>query len=109
MPALPIVNGATLPDPGNPGTPVWSTIGNEVMVWDGTQWLAQSTAPDAHHVHTQGVPASTWVIEHNLGKVPAITVIDSAGDEVRGSIRHDSANQATLTFAVPFSGVAYCN
>lgn len=105
-PSLPITPGATLPNPGAAGAAAWSTVIGELVIWNGTQWGALA---DVSHVHTQGVPSETWVVQHNLGKVPAITVIDSSGDEVRGDTRHDSINQATLTFAYPFSGSAHCN
>lgn len=53
--------------------------------------------------------ATTVVVPHNLSKYPAITIIDSAGDEVVGDVRHDSSNQVTLNFSAPFSGTVTCN
>lgn len=64
---------------------------------------------DAHYLHTQASPSATWVIPHALGKRASITVIDSAGDECEGTVRHDSVNQATVSFSAPFAGVAFCN
>jgi hypothetical protein len=53
---------------------------------------------------------STFVtVTHNLGKKPAVTVIDSAGDEVEGDIDHLTNNQFTLTFSASFSGTVFCN
>lgn len=51
----------------------------------------------------------TVVVAHNFDKYPAVTVIDSAGDEVEGSVAHDSLNQLTITFSAPFSGKVICN
>lgn len=64
---------------------------------------------DAHYSHTQASPSDTWVIAHGLGKRPAVTIIDSAGDEVEGSVRHDSLNQITVSFSAGFAGVAFLN
>lgn len=59
--------------------------------------------------HVQGVAASTWIVLHNLGKYPSISIVDSGGSAVIGEIRYDSLNQCTLTFASAFSGEAYAN
>lgn len=64
---------------------------------------------DLNFEHSQSPAASTWVVVHNLGKRPSVTVIDSAGDEVEGHLAYDSANQLTLTFSASFSGTAYLN
>lgn len=60
-------------------------------------------------VYTQSVPSDTWVINHNLGKHPTVTVTDSAGTLVMGSIAFNSLNQITVSFSAAFSGVAYVN
>lgn len=52
---------------------------------------------------------STVVVEHNLGKYPATQIFDSAGDQVEGTIRHDSLNQLTATFVSSFTGTIICN
>lgn len=64
---------------------------------------------DKNFTFSQGVPTSTWIVPHNLGKLPSVTIIDSAGDQVEGSIHFDSINQVTITFSAAFSGVATCN
>lgn len=53
--------------------------------------------------------ASSVTVTHNLGKKPAVTVIDSAGDEVQGDINHVSTNQLTLSFSAAFSGIVIVN
>jgi len=54
----------------------------------------------------QSSPAYVWVIAHDLGTYPAVTVIDSSGNWVIGSVHYDSLNQVTLTFSAAFSGTA---
>jgi len=60
-------------------------------------------------VFNQGVPASTWNIQHNLGKFPSITVIDTAGTVVTGQYTYIDNNNVTLTFSAGFAGKAYLN
>lgn len=52
---------------------------------------------------------ATVTVTHNLGKRPAVTIIDSAGDEVEGEIEHAGLNQLTVTFSTSFTGIIYCN
>lgn len=64
---------------------------------------------DLTYHHIQGLPSATWIITHNMGKYPSVLVIDSAGNEVTGSIVFNSVNQITVTFSGGFSGDAYLN
>ena len=60
-------------------------------------------------IFTQGVPATTWNIQHNLGKFPSITVIDTADTVVTGQYEYIDNNNVTLTFSAGFAGKAYLN
>lgn len=57
--------------------------------------------------HIQENPAAVWTIEHGLGFVPNITVVDSAGTVVEGSYDYPDSNTVVLTFIGAFSGRAY--
>jgi hypothetical protein len=57
--------------------------------------------------HHQTVASQSWVCDHNLGYRPSVTVQDSAGTLVEGDVTYDTADQLTITFTAPFSGVAY--
>jgi hypothetical protein len=57
------------------------------------------------HVHTQSVPASEWVVNHNLGIVPSVEVY-VGGAQVLAEVVHVSADQARIYFAVATSGTA---
>lgn len=46
---------------------------------------------------------------HNLGKRPAVTVVDSAGTVVIGEVDYLDDNTVRLTFCAAFSGTAYFN
>jgi hypothetical protein len=66
-------------------------------------------AQDKEYRHDQNSASSTWTINHNLNKFPAVIVFDSAGSQAVGAITHDSKNQLTITFSASFSGIAYLN
>ena len=57
--------------------------------------------------HTQGAVSNSWVINHNLGFQPNVTVVDSAGTIYEGEIAYTNTNSLTVTFSVAFSGIAY--
>jgi hypothetical protein len=59
------------------------------------------------HEHTQGSSSAAWVIEHNLGFKPNVTVVDSAGSIVEGEITYTNSNSLTVSFQASFSGYAY--
>lgn len=64
---------------------------------------------DKNYYHTQGVPAEEWIIEHNLGKYPSVTVISSAGEEIYCDKRFPSMNKVVLNFGTAISGAAFLN
>jgi len=68
-----------------------------------------STQGTPTFVFNQGVPASTWSVQHNLGKFPSITVIDSSNTVVTGEYTYVDTNNVTLKFSAGFAGKAYLN
>lgn len=72
---------------------------------------ALGNAPLPHtYIHNQPFPASTWIIAHDLqGKMPAVSIVDSAGSVVVGDVHYGIENLVTITFAAEFSGTAYLN
>lgn len=64
---------------------------------------------DLNYIHYQDVAADTWVITHNLGKMPSVTVVTSAGEQVVGDVQYNSTGKLTIGFANAFAGVAYLN
>lgn len=57
-------------------------------------------------IHDQAIPAATWYIVHNLNRLPAVTVLDSADTEVVGNVDYIDLNTIELTFSAPFGGRA---
>lgn len=64
---------------------------------------------DKNYVHVQSSPSAQWTASHNLGKKPAVVVVDSADEVVYGEIEYIDDNTVTLTFVGAFSGKAYFN
>ena len=76
---------------GPPGPPGGGAGGSDAsFIYDGT-----------------GAPSTTWTVIHNLGKFPAVTVVDTGNSVIIPNIHYDSVNQVTITFANATSGKAY--
>lgn len=61
------------------------------------------------YVHTQSTPSATWLINHNLGRKPSVTIVDSSEKVVFGDITYVTDNQLTVSFSAAFGGKAYLN
>lgn len=64
---------------------------------------------DKNYVHIQGLASTSWNIKHDLNKFPAVTVLDSALNEVIGDIIYLDVNNVRLVFSAIFSGTATFN
>lgn len=64
---------------------------------------------DTHFLFSQLVASATWTIIHNLGRYPAVTVIDSAGNIIVGAVEYVDTNTLIIGFSAPFSGKAALN
>lgn len=61
------------------------------------------------YIHNQVTLAATWVITHNLGWFPAVSVVDTGGSEIQPNVIYNSDDQITLQFGAATSGKAYLN
>lgn len=59
------------------------------------------------YVHSQGTVAASWIVVHNLGFFPNVTVIDSSGATCEGDVAHIDSNTLTIQFSGGFTGTAY--
>lgn len=64
---------------------------------------------DKNYLHKQTVPSKLWVIKHDLGKYPAVSIMDSAKNEIVGEIIYHNENSLTAKFNGEFSGKATLN
>lgn len=61
------------------------------------------------YVHNQLTATERWEIQHNLGRRPSVTVVDSGENVVIGDITYLNDNEIVIDFMAPFSGKAYLN
>ena len=80
-----------------------STVGNNVIS------LAPFGSEGFEYEEDIPNPLSTWVIDHNLGRFPSVSAVDSAGSIINGAITYNSSNQITIVFTSATSGKAYLN
>lgn len=64
---------------------------------------------DSNYVHEQNTASDFWSIQHDLGKYPSVTIVDTAGDECEGVINFVSLNLITVSFSSAFAGRAFVN
>jgi hypothetical protein len=102
---------ASFPPIGSVNTLYLARIAGIMYYWDAvsTTYQIVSGAADKNFTFVQGVAASVWNVAHNLGKIPAVTVIDSAGTEVEGEVNVIDNNNCQLIFSAPFTGTASFN
>lgn len=89
--------------PGKSAYENWLALGNSGTVSDFMAYLRAGFQPITFN---QPTPLSTWVINHNLGYMPQVTVFSLGGVEVEASIAHLSVNQVQVQFSQPFAGSA---
>jgi hypothetical protein len=65
------------------------------------------SAGPVSYVHNQATIAASWLVEHNLGWFPNVTVIDSSGATCEGDVAHIDDTTLTIQFSGGFTGVAY--
>jgi hypothetical protein len=59
------------------------------------------------YVHTQASISSSWVINHNLGFFPNITVLDNSNRILETFIQYNNVNTATIIMNSAASGKAF--
>lgn len=86
---------------GEESNPVFVRDG-DTMQFNGWKNLSST------YVHEQAVAATTWVVNHNLGRHPAgLRVVDSAGTRVDFAAKDINENTCELYFNAAFKGTAY--
>jgi hypothetical protein len=58
-------------------------------------------------VFVQQQASDEWLIDHELGGRPSVTVVDSASTAVIGEVSYISDSRVIARFTSPFSGFAY--
>ncbi len=84
------------------------------MKWVGKEVMTAPILGSITYIHVQSSSSDTWVITHDLGRFPSVTVIDSGGNVLTAAVTYNSENQLTITFlsngsALATTGKAYLN
>lgn len=95
-------DGVGIPSGGVAGQVITKGTGPEEITW------TSFAGADKYYIQNFNL-ADSLIVNHGLNKYPAVTVHDSAGDEVVGEIVHTNNNRLTVVFSAPFSGRITCN
>jgi hypothetical protein len=57
--------------------------------------------------HNQSSVSDVWVVEHNLGYNPNVTIVDSGGNVVEAELWYNNFNSLEVRFSHGMSGKAY--
>lgn len=96
------------------GSTDYPSLGNKPSI-NGVVLLGNKTSEellineDKFFSFSQLSPSATWDIEHNLGKFPSVTVVDSGGSCVIGDVEYIDTANVRVTFQAAFAGKAYLN
>lgn len=75
----------------------------------GVQGLPGTGGSSAAYVHNQPTPAAQWIINHNLGYYPHVSVLSVGLMEITADVQHVSINQTRIQFSTPTAGLARCS
>lgn len=84
---------------------ITGNITNQTDLWS----YLSSLITQNNFVFDQQTASATWVVAHNMGKFPSVSIVDTANDQVEGEVRYNSNNQLTITFTAAVAGKAYLN
>jgi hypothetical protein len=93
---------------GQAGKSAYQVAVDNGFVGTEAEWLAslQGGGSGGAFEHIQSTPASTWVVNHNLGFRPNVSVKSVGGLEVDTEVLHISTNQVQILFDTNFTGIA---
>lgn len=66
-------------------------------------------AADKNYVYTQTTPSNIWSINHKLNKMPSVTLINSANEQIYGDVTYIDKNNIKVEFSAEVSGKAIMN
>lgn len=69
--------------------------------------IDNSSSGNAGYTFVQQTASTIWTINHNLGFVPNVFVLDGNGVEMIGSINSTNASTTVISFSQAVSGTAY--
>lgn len=64
---------------------------------------------DKYYRHTQVLASAEWIVNHDMGKHPAVTITDDSGKQIDAVITYTSNTSLTVNFSAARTGYAECN
>lgn len=83
-------------------------VGNGTLSDQEKVYISANVKADSHKA-TPELSGNIWEIEHNLGKYPSVTVVDTANNVIYGEILYIDTNNVKVTFSADVTGRAYLN
>jgi hypothetical protein len=59
------------------------------------------------YTHHQTTPAASWVIDHHMGLVPNVVLVDGSGQQMIAEIQYPSDQTIVVVHSAPYTGTAY--
>lgn len=59
-------------------------------------------------IQTQAIAAAVWTVPHNLGRRPAVMVVDNLGAVLGADVAYLDDNVLQVTHGMPMIGAVYC-
>ena len=80
-----------------------SITDQETLVFSASFTLTDKT------YSTPEMYGDVWQIQHNLGKFPSVSIVDTSGNMIYAEIQYNDLNNITITFASSVAGKAHIN
>lgn len=61
------------------------------------------------YVHTQDIPATEWIVHHNLGYYPNVALVDTSGEVIESEVSYVDENTVRVEHYYAVGGNAYCS
>lgn len=71
------------------------------------QILDVASGGGVSYTHHQSVPAATWVIDHHMGLIPIVVLLDDSGQQMVAEIQYPSDQTVLVVHSAPYTGTAY--
>jgi hypothetical protein len=87
----------------------WGNITGDITAQTDLWSYLSSLLAQNNFVFDKPSASAVWVVTHNMGKFPSVSIVDTANDQVEGEVKYNSNNQLTITFTAAVAGKAYLN
>jgi len=89
---------------------VWTRVPVGQQVPPGWGSGNSGNSGSSNYTHVQNVAATTWTVNHNLGRHPRVTIIRASdGAVVYAAVTHLNANSLRIDFSEALAGRVYCD